>query len=228
MALLAWLFGRRHETITFEPGSRLTPPAASDEDEYVRRCLTVEFRDENESRTFSSNPAFDRVLKPLNSQQYDIAIREAKKLLPKYQDFDLAYEWLGNAYLETQQLELARQTFYEGISKSKRKCLLLVGLGDTEWRMGKVEDGLYWLSQAMHCLAVNPIEYTADLLLGYMAKGIAMQNEADLFLAQVDRMRAGQIRLPAAHAERLMSLCRQGRTEPMRKVIRELADKRLS
>jgi len=251
MALLDWLLGRRREivqinlgvdasappaiestsklstTTTLEPSSIPTPPAASNGDEYVRRCLTVEFRDEDESRTFRDDPAFTDVLTPLNSQRYPSAITEARKLLPRYENFDLVYKWLGAAYRATEQLEPSRQILREGLGKSKRKCMLLTDLGETEWLMGNVENGLYWLAQALHCLASNPIEHNAYLFLSYLAKGIAMQKETDLFLARVDRMRAGQIRLTAAHAARLMNLCRQGRTEPMRKVIRELADKRL-
>jgi tetratricopeptide (TPR) repeat protein len=214
--------------IRLESGLDLSPPTTSDEDEYVRRCLTVEFRDEDESRTFRDDPAFTAVLTPLNSQRYASAITEAKKLLPRYENFDLVYKWLGTAYRATEQLEPSRQILREGLGKSKRKCMLLTDLGETEWLMGNVESGLYWLAQALHCLASNPIEHNAYLLLSYLAKGIGLQEEADLFLARVDRMRAGQIRLNAAHAERLMSLCRQGRTEPMRKVIRGLADKRLN
>ncbi|MCI0422983.1 MAG: hypothetical protein L0312_27790 [Acidobacteria bacterium] len=252
MPLMDWLLGRRRETITLDSGSGLTPPTATDEAkyapqdsssgwtpsisppaataeaEYVRRCLAQEFHDEVEARTFRSDPAFSNVLTPFNSQQYDLAIQETRKLLPRYADFDLVYKWLGSAHRATEQLEPSRQILHEGLGKSKRKCMLLTDLGETEWLMGNVESGLYWLAQALHCLASNPIEHNAYLLLSYLAKGIAMQKEADLFLARVDRMRAGQIRLNAAHAERLMNLCRQGRTEPMRKVIRELADKRLN
>ncbi len=144
--------------------------------------LTVELRDEVESRTFRDDPAFTAVLTPLNSQRYAAAITEAKKLLPRYENFDLAYKWLGMAYRATEQLEPSRQILREGLCKSKRKCLLLTDLGETEWLLGNVENGLYWLAQALHCLRSNPIEHNAYLLLSYLAKGIAMHGEADLLL----------------------------------------------
>ena len=204
-----------------------SPLAATDEDEYIRRCLAVEFRDEAEDRTFRSATAFADVLTPLNSQRYSTAITAAKGLLPRYEDFDLVYKWLAMAYRATQQLEQSQQILLEGIAKSKRKGLLLTDLGETEWQRGKVEDGLYWLAQALHCMAINPIEYNVYLLIGYLAKGVTLVEEANLFFERVDKMRAGQVRLTAAHTDQLMHLCRQGRMEPMRRVIRELADKYL-
>jgi len=227
----------------FEAGSEITPgdisnrlettvkwnvPTPLDEETYVRRCLETEFRDETESRTFRDDQAFNNVLALLNSQRYDKAIQEAKKLLPKYVDFDLVYKWLGMAYRATQQLVPSRQVLSEGLEKSKRKCFLLTDMGETELQSGNIENTLYWLAQALHCLSSNPMDYNVYLLLNYIAAGAGLPDAAVSFLARVDALRAGRIRLPSEPAERLTNLARRGRTEPMRKVIQGLKVKYLS
>lgn len=228
MAILDWLFKKSQTVESSEKAKSWDVPTASDEATYVRRCLENEFHEETESRTFRSESAFENVLTPFNSQRYDTVIQEAKRLLPKYADFDLVYAWLGTAYRETQRLELSRQVVSDGLGKSKRKCLLLKDMGETEWQSGNIEDALYWLAQALHCLSSNPMDYNAYLLLSYIADGAGLPDDAALCLARVDAMRPGRIRLPAEPAERITSLARQGRTEPMKKVIHGLAVKYLS
>jgi tetratricopeptide (TPR) repeat protein len=228
MTVLDWIFKKRQTVASSEKAKGWDVPTALDEATYVRRCLAIEFRDETESRTFRSESAFQNVLTPLNSQRYDAAIQEAKKLLPKYADFDLVYEWLGMAYRAKQQLELSRQVVGDGLGKSKRKCLLLKDMGETEWQSGNIEAALYWMAQALHCLCSNPLDYNAYLLLSYVADGAGLPEDAALCLARVDAMRAGRIRLPSAQAERLTSLARGGRTEAMKKVIQGLSAKYLS
>ena len=83
-------------------------PDPANDDEYVRRCLTAEFTEVPESRTFRSDPAFAGVLTPLNSQQFAAAITAGQALIPRFPDFDLLYKWVGAACRSTQQLPPAR------------------------------------------------------------------------------------------------------------------------
>jgi HEAT repeat protein len=191
----------------------------SNEEDYIRRCLEVEFYEEKESRTFRSDPSFATVLGPLNEREYLKAIKAGKQILSRFSDFDLLYEWIANAYLSTQQLQNSREVLLDGLVKAKRKCLLLTDMGDTEWQLGNLGNALYYLSQALHCLASNAIDYNAYLLLSYIAKGIGLLDLQELLLSRVDALRGGQARLDPGSAERLLNLVRDKRTDAMKEVL---------
>lgn len=57
----------------------LNPPKSSNYDEYVKRCLEPEFKEDIEKRTFRDNSDFLKVLEPLNARNYSEAIENAKK-----------------------------------------------------------------------------------------------------------------------------------------------------
>lgn len=172
--------------------------------EYIRRCLAVEFHDDEEVRTFRGEPDFSRVLEPLNSGQFEEAIREGNNLVPKYPDFDLIYKWLGSAYRQNGQLDEAAEVLLRGLAKSKRKALLLTDLGDTEWQRHDVAGALYWLAQAIHC--ANPLADMAYLLAGYIAVGRGMEGARDALFERADSLNPGSpLRLSHEVSTRLIS-----------------------
>ena len=199
-------------------------PVSSNEDDYVRRCLEAEFQEEKEVRTFRSNPVFATVLIPLNSKEYEKAIKAGKQLISQFSDFDLAYKWLASAYRDSNP-QNSREVLNEGLSKAKRKSLLLTEMGEIEWQSGNIDAALYWWSQALHCLSNNPFDYNAYLLLSYVAKGVGTEEVEKALLARVDAMRGGQIRLDSQTAERLTTLVKSKKSEAMKKVLYGLHDK---
>lgn len=205
--------------------SSLQTPDPSNLEEYVRRCLEVEFKEEQETRTFRTDPAFATILTPLNNQQYTQAIKAGQAILPNVPDFDLIYKWMGSAYRSTQQLPKSRDILNEGIKKAKRKCLLLTDMGETEWQSGNINEAVYWWSQALHCLSSNPIDYNAYLLLSYVAKGTGLTDFERVLLARVDSLKGGQVRLDPTTAGRLSTLVKNKKTEAMQKTLKELQAK---
>jgi tetratricopeptide (TPR) repeat protein len=202
--------------------------AFSNEDDYVRRCLAVEFQDENESRTFKSDPALTTVLTPLNSREYSKAIKAGNELLSRFPDFDLIYKWIGSAYRATQQLQSSREILSEGLTKVKRKSLLLTDIGETEWRLGNLEAALYWWSQALHCLSVNMIDYNAYLLMSYLAKVMDLPDFEEVLLSRADALRGGQVRLDSQTAGQLTTLVENNKTDAIKKVLQGLQVKYFS
>jgi tetratricopeptide (TPR) repeat protein len=200
-------------------------PDPTNEEEYVRRCLEVEFKEEQETRTFGSDPAFATVLTPLNAQQYTQVIKAGQSVLSRFPDFDLIYKWMGSAYRSTQQLQKSREILSEGIQKSKRKCLLLTDMGVTEWQSGNLHEAVYWLSQAIHNLYSNPIDYNAFLLLSYVAKGSGLKDFERALLAQVDSLKPGQVRLDPTREEHLLTLVKNKQTDVIRKALKKLQAK---
>jgi hypothetical protein len=200
-------------------------PDPSNVEDYVRRCLAPEFLEENETRTFRTDPAFASVLTPLNAQQYAKAIDAAKLLLSRFSDFDLVYDWLASAYRSTQQLAKSRETLSEGIWKVKRKCLLLTHMGETEWKSGDIHAAVYWWSQALHCLSSKPVDYNAYLLLASVAGGLGFDDLTRALYARVDSLKPGQVRLVPQEKTALEALVRNNKTEALQKALRGLQSK---
>jgi tetratricopeptide (TPR) repeat protein len=228
MKIFGRLFGQKESSTTPEPKVTWQLPDSSNEEDFVRRCLEAEFKEEQETRTFRSDPAFANVLTPLNSQQYVQTIKAGHAILPRFPDFDLVYKWIGSAYRSTQQLPKSRDILSEGLRKAKRKCLLLTDMGETEWQLGNINEALYWWSQALHCLSSNPIDYNAYLLLSYVAKGVGLSDFEQKLLAHVDSLRGGQVRMDPAMAGRLTTLIQNKKTQAMQKTLRGLQSKYFS
>lgn len=213
--------GGRQSELANHPGSQ--PPHAVPDparvEDYVRRCLTVEFTEQPEARTYRSDPALASVLTPLNSQQFSAAVAAGRALLPRFDDFDLVYKWIGAAYRSTQQLPQAREILVMGLARAKRKSLLLTDLGTTEAQLGDLGSAVYWWSQAIHCLSLNPVDSDAYLELSCVANGFGLTDFERLLLARADSLRAGRVRLEPAAARRLTGLALSGRTESVRRVL---------
>jgi tetratricopeptide (TPR) repeat protein len=223
MGLIQWLLKDRRAREDAAPGVKSggtwNPPSPTNGKEYVSRCLEPEYEDLKEIRTYREDPSFARVLDAYNSQQFESAVAEAKNLLPNYDDLDLLYEWIGSSYRLMGKLELSRQILAEGLGKAKRKSDLLVGMGETEWRMGNIASALYAWSQSLQC-APSADDYKALLLLSYVAAGVGLPDVARSFLDRVDRKR--EVRLNHETASRLVRLTQAKKTEAMKEVIVEI------
>ena len=195
---------------------------AVDEEIYVRSCAEAAFSEEKEERTFCSDPAFRRVLDPLNSQHYAAAITAADDLLPLFPDLDLLYNWLGSAYRATDQLQQSREVFERGLTNAKRKVFLLTEMGETLWRIGDVHQAVYYWCQAVHCLSSNPVDYNAYLLLSSVAKGCGLGDIEQRLLGRVDAMRGGQPRLGPATAGRLTELVRNQQDHAIGRALQDI------
>lgn len=197
-------------------------PDPTHEDEYVRRCLTAEFTEAPESRTFRSDPALAGVLTPLNSQQFAAAITAGQALIPRFPDLDLLYKWVGAAFRSTQQLPQAQAVLFAGLANAKRKSLLLTDVGDIDAQSGNLSGAVYWWSQAIHCLSLNPVDCDAWLLLSYVANGFGLAELERPLLERFDSVRAGRVRLDPVAAERLTSLAQSSKTGSVRRVLEGL------
>jgi tetratricopeptide (TPR) repeat protein len=141
-----------------EPVPSWPVPDPANEEGYVRSCSEAVFSEEKEERTFRSDPAFQGVLDPLNSQQYAAAIKAAESLLSRFSDFDLPYKWLASAYRSTNQLQQSHDVLVRGLARAKRKAVLLTDMGETEWRMGNIHQAVYCWCQALHYTSLSLIE----------------------------------------------------------------------
>jgi tetratricopeptide (TPR) repeat protein len=200
-------------------------PDPSNVEDYVRRCLTPEFVEENETRTFRSDPVFASVLTPLNAGQYAKAIEAAELLLPRFPDLDIVYHWLGSAHRSTQQLARSREILSEGIWKAKRKWNLLTDMGEIEWKSGDIHAAVYWWSQAFHCLLLKPVNYNAYLLLASVAAGLGFHDLMRALYARADSVSGTPIRLVPQEKNALEALVRNNKTEALQKTLRGLQSK---
>jgi tetratricopeptide (TPR) repeat protein len=189
--------------------------------------MEAAYSEEKEERTFRSDPAFQRVLDPLNSEQYSAAIKAAESLLPRFPDFDLPYHWLASACRSTGNLQRSKAVLAQGLAQAKRKSVLLTDMGETEWQLGNIHQAVYSWCQALHCSS-RAIDYNVYLLVSYVAQGLGLAAEAALFLRRVDELRTGTVRLPAALANRLAELARRSRTPALVRVIEQIARKYLA
>jgi len=209
--------------------SALAPdaPDGSNEELYARMCAEAAFTEQKEDRTFRSDPAFDGVLSLLNVPNYPAAIVAAEQVMPRYQDFDLPYHWLADACMNTGQLERSHQVLMEGLARTRRKSLMLTTLGDTDWRLGKICEAVYWWCQAVHCLSANPTgEATPYLFLSYVAEGCGLGDAQQRLLGQADKIRAGKVRLVPTDAGALIALVRS-RSLVIGRVVQDIVAKHL-
>lgn len=196
----------------------------NDED-YIKRCSELEFHEEVETRKWNSNPDFAKVLTPYNERQFDKAIKEGFKIISKFYDFDILYNWIGSSYRELSMFEKSNNLLLEGLKKSKRKSLLLIDLAEIAWRLNSIETTIYYLSQALHC-TIRVEEHNIYLLLYYIAKGMALENEANSFLRQVDKLKSGQYRLIVSDANKLTTLSSKSvNNNTYKKIIIQLCEK---
>jgi hypothetical protein len=206
------------------------PSAKLTQTSFIQRCLTPEYREIKESRTWKDSPAFRQVLDPLNSQHFTDACLEAEKLLLIYPDFDLIYVWNSSALILQNEFKQAVLVAQEGLLKANRKYNLCVKLGEVSWKTDNLADGVYWWTQAWHCQETLPNlggSESAFLYLYYVAAELKLNDIAEALIQRVDQIRGGGIRLEVNTASTLRSLARAEATPAIKFVLNQMADKYL-
>lgn len=161
-------------------------PNMLSETNYVRRCLECEFIHQKEERDYQGDPAFSSILANLDSKKYLEVIKAVKQLLPQFRDFDLLYLWIFRAYQGAKQSSEAKAILNEGLLRSKRKIFLLTDMGEIESELGNIEAAVYWWSQALAGLSLNPIDCDAYLFLAAVAEGVGYKRIARRLLNRAD------------------------------------------
>lgn len=195
---------------------------------YFERCMEPAFQEEEEPRTWQSEPDFRRILDPLNRGDNASAAQEAETLVARFPDLHAIYSWWGSALTRTGEHGKAREVMQEGLARSKRKFSLCTGLGEAEWKAGNLKEAVYWWAQSLHCQ--DTIEnfggdIDAYLYLYYVAEVAGQMDVAAAFISRVDRIRYGQIRLEPAAADDLQDLAARAKTPGIEAVLLALRDR---
>jgi hypothetical protein len=194
-------------------------PESLNEDDYVKRCLECEFLHEKEERTSRSTSNFSSVLISLDLGEYSRAIIAGEQIFPQFADFDLPYIWIWRAYRATKQFQDAKSILSEGLSKSKRKTLLLTIMGETEMDLDNIEAAVYWLSQALAGLSLSPISSYAYLFLSYVAKGVGYEGLSQRLLNRSDNILGVRMRLDSEMTNRIIALVSEDKTGAISEVL---------
>jgi len=206
-------------------------PASLDEEAYVRRCLEPGFVEEEEPRTWRSDPAFASVLEPLNQGDHATASKMAEQVAGRYPDLDLGYSWWGGALRSLGDLDRAREVLGNGIARARRKFLLCGRLGEVEAAAGNLDEAVYWWAQAIHCqetLKSRGGEVGPYLHLHYVADAIGEAELATSFLGRVEDISAGSVRLDTSAAGQLKALAIDAETSEIDEVLLGLRARYLS
>jgi hypothetical protein len=164
----------------------------------------------------------------LNAGKNEECAQAAEAKAAENSDLDLFYDWGGSAYIKMKDLDRARRMFLEGLSKGRRKSLNCNMMGECEWKARNAKEATYWWAQAVHCReSIRDYEESPYLYLHYVADGLGLPDVAAAFIARVDRIRFGGIRLNATAASDLRGLVREQATPGMRVVLKGLRDKYL-
>lgn len=238
MSIIDWLFGKKkqQQPVVMKAAAEAqakkaepptSKPAAAIEEQYVSDCLRHNYEELPETRSWNSDPAFRKVLDPLNSGDNVGACREAESLITQFSDFADLYDWCGDALLRMGSLDKARQVLKDGLGKTKQKYLLCNLLGKVEWKARNINQAVYWWAQGLHCQeSLKASNYGgsdgAYLYMHYVAEGLRLSECSRAFLMRVDSIRPGMIRLNAETANDLISLARSAGTPSIEQVLKEL------
>jgi len=239
MKILDWMFGKKREKHKSRVStSRQSQPQESSQTSkmqttskmdaaYQVECLTRKYREEEETRAWNSDPAFHKVLDPLNAGDNSRACREAEVLAPRFPDFADIYCWWGKALLGMREYDKARVILTAALEKTKQKHSLCSLLGEIDWKARRITDAVYWWAQGMHCQeSLSEQRYGGDvgayLYLHYVADGLRMSDCATAFLMRVDQIQPGKIRLNPEAASDLKSLAQTTRDNQVREVLQQL------
>ena len=169
-----------------------------DKADYCNRCLVGKYKEEDESRSWDSDPRFRRVLDPLNAGQNAKARDEAEALAQQFPDFADVYVWWAKALLNDCNFAEAKRVLRDGLSKSKQKYPLLNLMGEVEWKSGSLSDAVYWWVQGLICQQTRQgfgEEVGAYLYLHHVADALGLSTLARPLRERVDSIRPGKIRL---------------------------------
>ena len=76
MHIVDWLFARKKEQNLSATKAEVLPKQpldGIDDEQYVKDCLRKKYEELPETRSWNSDPAFQKVLDPLNSEYNDVA-----------------------------------------------------------------------------------------------------------------------------------------------------------
>lgn len=199
-----------------------------DKADYCNRCLVGKYKEEDESRSWDSDPRFRRVLDPLNAGQNAKARDEAEALAQQFPDFADVYVWWAKALLNDCNFAEAKRVLRDGLSKSKQKYPLLNLMGEVEWKSGSLSDAVYWWVQGLICQQTRQgfgEEVGAYLYLHHVADALGLSTLARPLRERVDSIRPGKIRLSPDAVDSLTGLARASDTGQIRKVL-QVVEKR--
>lgn len=201
------------------------PPAGED---YAAKCVVESYKEQDELRSWDSDPAFRRVLDPLNAGQNAKAADEARALSQKFPDFADIYVWWAKALLNDHKHDEARNLLREALSKCKQKYPLLNLMGEVEWKSGCISEAVYWWVQGLICQQTRKRfgeEVGAYLYLYHVADALGLSALATQLRDRVDGIRPGQIRLSPDAAGSLTRLLRASDTTPIKTVLQMVETK---
>ena len=240
MGIIGRLFGRKNKpkpavmkmAAREEQAKKAEPttPVPAIDEQYVNDCLQQKYKELPETRSWDSDPAFKKVLNPLNSGDNIGACRAAESLIAQFRDFPNIYCWWGKALMRMGSLDEARKVLKDGLENAKQKYALCNRLGEVEWEARDLNSAVYWWAQGLHCqesLSESNYGDSVDsyLYLYYVAEALGLAECSEAFLMRVDTIRPGMIRLNTEAANDLLSLARSGKNPSIEKVLKELVQR---
>ena len=82
--------------------------------DYYERCMAMNYVEENETRSWDSDPAFRRVLDLLNAGDSVKARSELEDLALRFPDFAYIYVWWAHSFLSEENHQEAKKVLHEG------------------------------------------------------------------------------------------------------------------
>jgi tetratricopeptide (TPR) repeat protein len=236
MKIFNWLFGgKKTASVGGRPDSKNETTSnglsVTQDDKYFTNCLEQKYKEEDDIRSWDSDPIFQKVLTPLNSGDNATACREAESIVPKFGDFADLYDWWGTALIRMGSYDKARQVLREGIEKSKKKHPLCNQLGEVEWKSRNLRDAVYWWAQGLHCqesLTNYGGHEGAYLYLHYVSLGFGLSDCAAAFLMRSDQIRPGNIRLNPESSKDLFNLASTAKDSQITEVLKGIVNKHIT
>ena len=195
---------------------------------YVQKCLTSKYEEQEEDRTWDSDPAFRSVLGALNTGDNSGACREAEALVPTFGDFADIYYWWAKALLRLRQFDKAREMLTRALEQAKQKHCLCNLLGEVECQAGRIGDAVYWWAQGVHCQEslcdqrYGGEDVTAYVSLSCLAQAFGLSDCANAFQTRVDQIRPGGLQFSSGTTAKLLSLAHAARGSQTPQVLRQL------
>jgi len=213
MKIIDWLVGRK------------TQP---DEGGYISKCFAERYSEEEEVRLWNSDPAFHKILDPLNAGDNLKARKEAEALVRDFHDFADIYVWWAKSLLNERNYQEAKRVLHMGLSNSKQKYPLLNLMGEVEWRLGSLSEAIYWWIQGL--MGQEKVqgfggEVGAYLYLYHIAEILDLSRLAAQLRERVDFISPGKIRLSPVATNSLATLVRASDTEQIRKALQMVEKK---
>jgi hypothetical protein len=177
------------------PSNVASPPATGDA--YVDSCFRFGFDELEEERDWHEMADVAEIPRLANSGDNVGALALIDEALTRYPDYGFLYSWRGHVQSKLDLREEERQSYLEGIQKSRSKASLCDYLGQWEFKAGRLAEAVeWWIKSCAIQLYVDRPEYASPFLrLAYIAEGLGLTACHSALLEQVDRIQ--NIRLNA-------------------------------